>query len=278
VGDGMHNTTRYGETEPTERRDSLGVFFRNWHPGPLGFQVTADAFAYYYLEAMLQALDLIAAIVPEEATKVAVMMKRVELVAKWPKEAPLLDLKKLGAPLFCDQKFCNGPEAPGCSNYELPTFGKGAVVVLKMNDEMNPFNDKYDASKKWTLFKAPDSDLIPREEKPLPMCMHADHCGGWQAVGGSAAGWITFRLPRMDVGRIVVCANGQPGKSFLAANTVFMLETETLSPVASDEVYGKCLVVQSEFHSSMTDAKGHLHLGVHVESETAVTISHVITF
>jgi translation elongation factor EF-1beta len=34
VGDGYHNTTRYGELEEDEgRRDSLGVLLRNWHPG-----------------------------------------------------------------------------------------------------------------------------------------------------------------------------------------------------------------------------------------------------
>ena len=32
--------TRYGENEVSPRKDSLGVVFRNWHPGPLGFQVT----------------------------------------------------------------------------------------------------------------------------------------------------------------------------------------------------------------------------------------------
>ena len=37
VGDGRHNTTRYGEDPSVteERRKSLGVVFRNWHPGPL---------------------------------------------------------------------------------------------------------------------------------------------------------------------------------------------------------------------------------------------------
>jgi len=278
IGDGKHNTTRYGETESPERKNSLGVFFRNWHPGPLGFQVTADAFAYYYTEAMLRALDLIAEIVPENADKAAVAAKRSELVTKWPQIPPLLDLKQLGLPLFCDNKFCSGPEPPGCSNYELPVFGKGAVTVLKMNDEMNPFANKYIAGAKWTMYKAPDSDLIPREEKALPQCMHADHCGGWQAVGGSAAGWITFRLPRMDVGRVVVCLNGVPGKTILAANATFMLEQDVLTPSAEDEVYIKCLVVQKEFPSSMTDAKGHLHLGVFINSSTSVTISHVITF
>ena len=39
VGDGYHDTTRYGEDEAEDRRASLGVLMRNWHPGPLGFQL-----------------------------------------------------------------------------------------------------------------------------------------------------------------------------------------------------------------------------------------------
>jgi len=37
IGDGIHNTTRYGDDVlvTKKRRDSLGVVFRNWHPGPL---------------------------------------------------------------------------------------------------------------------------------------------------------------------------------------------------------------------------------------------------
>merc|ERR1712079_935000 len=48
VGDGFHNTTRYGELPNVsmDRKKSLGVVFRNWHPGPLGFQVVSDGFGY----------------------------------------------------------------------------------------------------------------------------------------------------------------------------------------------------------------------------------------
>ena len=41
-------------------RGSRPQVFRNWHPGPLGFQVVSDAIAYYYLKAMLKALAMIA--------------------------------------------------------------------------------------------------------------------------------------------------------------------------------------------------------------------------
>jgi hypothetical protein len=92
VGDGYHNTTRYGELLPDDdpRKESLGTVFRNWHPGmtsdyiliefsskhqlkgyfsiwsnccigPLGFQVASDAFAYVYATGVMMALDIIEA-------------------------------------------------------------------------------------------------------------------------------------------------------------------------------------------------------------------------
>jgi hypothetical protein len=44
VGDGLHTTTRYGKTdEGGAREKSLGVVWRNWHPGPLGFQLVGKS-------------------------------------------------------------------------------------------------------------------------------------------------------------------------------------------------------------------------------------------
>jgi hypothetical protein len=61
-GDCQHTTTRYGKTdEGGAREKSLGVLWRNWHPGPLGFQMVSDAFGYLYMDAMLRAFDLIEA-------------------------------------------------------------------------------------------------------------------------------------------------------------------------------------------------------------------------
>jgi hypothetical protein len=60
VGDGVgHTTTRYGETENDARKKSLGVFYRNWHPGPMGFQVVADAIAWRLAVAGMDAADML---------------------------------------------------------------------------------------------------------------------------------------------------------------------------------------------------------------------------
>ena len=72
VGDGIHQTTRYGESANEARKSSLGVVFRNWHPGPLGLQYIADLTSFLLLRATVKALDEI--IADPKAAK-----------AKWPK-------------------------------------------------------------------------------------------------------------------------------------------------------------------------------------------------
>ncbi len=44
-GDGYHKRTRYGKDLPDDdpRKGSLGAVLRNWHPGPLGFQIAATS-------------------------------------------------------------------------------------------------------------------------------------------------------------------------------------------------------------------------------------------
>ena len=57
----MHNTTRYGEAEKSPRKESLGVIYRNWHPGPLGFQLLADSMTMLYTKAVLEGIEQVIA-------------------------------------------------------------------------------------------------------------------------------------------------------------------------------------------------------------------------
>ena len=52
---------------------------------------------------------------------------------------------------------------------------------------------------------SPKSTLIPRAEQSMPECAHFDQCGAMEATHGAKAGWITFRLPRMTRGLLIVC-------------------------------------------------------------------------
>lgn len=142
VGDGYHNTTRYGQLLPDDdpRKESLGTVFRNWHPGPLGFEIAADAFAYVYATGVLMALDIIE----------ADMKHGLNVLDRWFDTQhrrdsdendhtlkslvhrdlfQLLPQEDLNEPLFCDPLYCSIPQPPSCLNYEKPTFGTAGIKV-----------------------------------------------------------------------------------------------------------------------------------------------------
>lgn len=112
VGDGYHNITRYGEKEDDEaRKNSLGVVMRNWHPGPLSFQLTSDAFTYVYTIAILEALNLI-----EEDIKAGNDPAHTWDASK----RPVISKDDLPIPIFCDKEYCVVDEGPKCTNFEIP--------------------------------------------------------------------------------------------------------------------------------------------------------------
>ncbi len=118
VGDSMHNTTRYGELETDAvRRNSLGVVFRNWHPGPLGFQVVGDAFGWWYLHSLLRALDLLEAAL--ESGK--------SLRSEWPAKPTRLQMSDLPPPSHCDPTICSSEFPPGCTYFAEPAHGQPQI-------------------------------------------------------------------------------------------------------------------------------------------------------
>ena len=285
VGDGLHSTTRYGDlavppplpasaskADIAARRKSLGVVFRNWHPGPLGFQAVADAIAYYYHLAIARALANI-------RSQVAIDGSAKALRKRWPQKPPRVTTSMLPPPLICDPKICALGSPPSCMNVELPTFGKHQIFSLPMKHDMNPFKAKhYDShSKGWQMEVSPDKNLVPPDEQKYgKICAHSDRCAGWHSLG-KASGWITFRLPRMDRGRIIVCSPaGKKGvEAFLTAGVQWFFNDQELTVTKKNVVFGKCLEVMSAFAGQVNDKRGHCHLGV--VSERPISISHVIS-
>ena len=170
-------------------------------------------------------------------------------------------------------------------NVELPTFGRHQIFSLPMDNDMNPYRDShYNANAKgWKLQVDEKGEAgIPAEERKYKECAHADRCAAWTSEG-TASGWITFRLPRMDRGRIVVCAKGASssgvqkggGQALLDGDVQFYFNDMLLTPTGDNVVYGKCLEVMSEFVGGVNDGLGHCHLGV--VSSTSIAISHVIS-
>jgi hypothetical protein len=161
------------------------------HPGPLGFQVIADAFAYLYANALLRALDLI------ESTESAMR------TSIWPRIPRLLARSKLPAPVYCDPAICNLDYPPGCVYYEVPAYGRAQLNIVPASNNDNLLSAKNDSG--WFHWIGPKSEDIPRGEAGLPECQHLARCGAMQPRNAQA-GWLVFALPKeMTVGKIFVC-------------------------------------------------------------------------
>ncbi|KAL7523870.1 hypothetical protein ACHAWF_000711, partial [Thalassiosira exigua] len=131
VGDGYHNVIRYGANELNpDRKASLGVVMRNWHPGPLGFEIVADTFSYVYSKAMLKAL-----VVMEKA-----LVEGKDLRDIWPMKRNIALKNSLPKPIHCNPQYCVVNKAPTCLNYEKPTFGRWGARVEEPDGGLNPYN------------------------------------------------------------------------------------------------------------------------------------------
>ena len=150
VGDGVHNTTRYGEGLPKNKRDSLGVVFRNWHPGPLGFQYTSDAISYYVLHAFQHAVDEILGEVGAGR----------DPLARWPQRIHAVSQAELPQPIYRGKsalfdKLLLSEEPPSCLTYEMPTFGVHLVGEAPASSSLNPYKDKLVSGQKWDDWSEP---------------------------------------------------------------------------------------------------------------------------
>jgi len=180
IGDGYHNVTRYGENEEDpNRKASLGVVMRNWHPGPLAFQFVADTFSYLYAKSMLEALDRI----EDEINNGRDPMD------KWSAKKRKTMLKtSLPKPKVCDPLYCTVDESPGCINYERPTYGWWGAKVEDPNDNFNPHKGEV---QNWELWlDGQEKDLwhgVPKQDQAFfedrddkEVCRHLDGCGAIQ--------------------------------------------------------------------------------------------------
>lgn len=316
VGDTLHNTTREGEQqENKERRQSLGVVWRNWHPGPLLFQTVADVIAHRHLVAL----------------KVAIGMIKAEANpwARWPRRPKLL-VRTRDLPAPVSHSFAGWldlDEPPGCAYYELPSYGKAQVYI----------QDEEAAASDWEHDQSPTSMLVPREETDLPGCAHADACAGYVmatalrpvaprsplkvrrsdvpppplpplppedlvragAIARATADRsyirpLSFMLPRMKVGFISVCCDipshfhPEKGQSdcvtlLVEGGALFTFDAASVEPLSRPKSHrpqgSKCVVLQERFSSPVHSAGGHLMISVALPRTLhMVRLTHVIAF
>jgi len=277
VGDDHKSTTRYGEAEGnSERKDSLGVILRNWHPGPLGFQMVSDAMVYVYATAILHALEQIeSAMVNDKALK----------NSHWLQPRPLTLGTDLPEPKFCDPIYCTLNQAPGCLNFELPTFGWHGASIAPPQDSLNPYKGEL---QNWTDYVR-DIDkekymIPPLEQKLLDpeMCVFPDNCAGMKASRADQ-GKIVFKLPKMEVGVIAICGccGKEVAEPYFLKNEFF--EADLNGKVLDRSTWDlwpelKCVRLVKD-HGNVVSDYGHSYLTLRLKpgNTKEVIISHVIT-
>jgi hypothetical protein len=255
MGDPLHATTREGVAAGTSdvRKKSLAVMYRNWHPGPLLFQTTADVLAWRYSEALLLALEWIGV---ESNPR-----------SRWPRKPAKLQLADLPAPLECPEQWCNVEGPPVCINFEQPVFGKPQVELLGALDRGWVFDPG----------QAITQRAIPAEEKHLPACTHPNRCSGWRVPPGQQSGNLSFSLPDLKLGMVAVCCGSKGcGEKLLDAGARFLLDDQPLASPAVQHWANKCVQVQARFPEPSTTGRTlRLDITLPLLEEPLPPITHV---
>jgi len=259
------------------------LLLKSQHPGPMGFQLTSDAFTYVYTQALLKALDMI------EQDMNAGNDPRDTWSAS---QRQLLMGSDLPPPKYCDPEYCVVDEVPGCLNYELPTFGFWGARVEDRDDGLNPYagqpqnwNVWHQDNDLWYMVGKQDQAVFQnREDKEI--CRHLDACGGISAQKVDD-GMVVFRLPKMEVGLVVICGccGKNVGNDLFLNNPLIEISFNTVPIDRSEwDIFpnAKCVRVLKRFPLMGRESEtptGHHYLGVRLLSDnpTPVRISHVIT-
>jgi len=218
-GDGTcHRYTREG---------ALGVLFYNWHPGPAGFQLIADLWAYRYATAFAMAMEKIAKEI--QGGDINSLKKRWPWERKGkalPSDPPRCNKDRMASSdawkRLCEKKFDNGYDNVKCSIGHYPKWGKDANLTswaVETNENGGALNaDKpyHFNTGKWQWAQTKRNSTLGTSAGFHPGCpaqpqfAHMESCKhpdmGKSIVGRVGNGWIGFRLPKMPkIGRITIC-------------------------------------------------------------------------
>lgn len=253
------------------------------HPGPLAFQLTSDAFTYVYTQAILKSLDLI-----EKEIKSGKDPRQKWSASKRPKQTK----NDLPTPLFCNPEYCVVNEVPSCLNYELPTYGIPGARVIGPNETLNPYRGQ---TQNWNIWQGTPGiwDSVGKQDtsffKSHPntdiVCSHLNACGGMTSTD-KAGDTVVFRLPKMEVGLVVICGccGKQVAKQMFMENLNIEISYNSV-PIRRGgwDLWpnNKCVRVMKRFGmgTQQSDRDGESYLAVSLLNDTrgSIKISHVIT-
>jgi hypothetical protein len=176
TGDGWHKVSRLGEKFPLGscRRKSTSVLWRNWHGGPLLYQLISDAMGWTYVKALKEALRSD----PQDAL--------------------------ITMPVVLPQGFQSSiTEPPRCISFTHPninTWHGGTPAVKLIEDQSESITYERKDTRK---------DMLPDSERHENRCEHLDVCGIAKSNLITVDLQAKHKKPLAE-GKLVVCIGGGP--------------------------------------------------------------------
>lgn len=260
--------------------------------------MVSDAMGYVYATAILHALEQIeSAMLNDKALK----------NSHWLQPRPLTLGTDLPEPKFCDPIYCTLNQAPGCLNFELPTFGWHGASIAPPQDSLNPYKGELQNWEDYVRDIEKEKYMIPPLEQKLLdpemwwvyfilnfrllICLYIslfhssvfpDNCAGMKATSADQ-GKIVFKLPKMEVGIIAICGccGKEVAEPYFLKNEFF--EADLNGKVLDRSTWDlwpelKCVRLVKE-HGNVVSDYGHSYLTLRLKpgNTQEVIISHVIT-
>jgi len=246
------------------RSGSAPVMMRNWHSGPLGYQVFSDTYGYLYAEAAIAALDSIAA----EYAKAGGGKAGLEHLrsAVWPRGRAAAEAGGgMPKPSLCSEADTQHGFATGCGVGMMPSWGARGSISKWVKDGGNWQHQVTGARS--NNGKNNEKGETRRQNAD---CEHLDKVESYR--GDKSTGTIKFLIPKgvMKAGTLTICnLNRDKGYSETGpkARPVFKVGGQTKAPPSGythkkqrEGGRGSCMVVAKS-----------LALGVDLDFEVTVT-------
>ena len=285
---------------------NTGQVMVNWHPGPRGHEVIASAFAAHYLDAMLEALDLVAGVARAARARggdVGAAVLAAFPDPDTPRDTPTRPgTLPLPPPLYIGpspKKYPHAKGEKGVKKYRdagtnaAPFAGAGALserTATKCAFAFHPHvegpsvADLLDnstsaaAGRKWRVRQCPGDENWPASRR------YVDY--KFALTGREDAGWATFVLPGAVTGQAWVCEppgdDHEKPRVMMWANTEWRVNGRAYTPRAEGghtaAPGGRSFITRSErrcayFTTAASDRETRIAAPVAAAKAQTMTIS-----